>query len=267
MTPRLERRDLSLFAAVPSETRPADRSALLAVQAAVRRGGDYVYLEIGSHLGGTLQPHCLDPRCRRIYSIDKRPEVVGGDVRGHRVRYEGNSTARMLAGLRAALGKAAVEKIVTFDADSAEVPAAGIAEPPRLCFIDGEHTTAAVLRDFAFCRRVAARDSVILFHDAHLMHAAIRECRRSLETAGVRHLALKLPGAVYAILLGAAIAREGAELRAVAQSDRWFRASAGLVLGGERLRVVGFRCWHQLVILPYRIRNWLRDRRGNLNRS
>ena len=54
--------DLSLFDAIPSQSSAWDRRSLLACQAAIRqRIGRYVYLEIGSHLGGSLQTHVLDP--------------------------------------------------------------------------------------------------------------------------------------------------------------------------------------------------------------
>src|SRR4051794_16482548 len=93
---RLERLDLSLFEAIPSESYPGDRRSWLALQHAVRRApAGYTYLEIGSHLGGSLQQHLVDPRCRRIFSIDKRP-LVQPDDRGVVWHYDGNSTARML---------------------------------------------------------------------------------------------------------------------------------------------------------------------------
>ncbi|HVU23769.1 MAG TPA: class I SAM-dependent methyltransferase [Opitutus sp.] len=221
--------DASLFGAVPSETTARDRQALLALHAAVRAEGDYIYLEIGSHLGGSLQAHCQDPRCRRIYSIDKRT-AAQRDLRGLTFAYRNNSSARMLAALRAALG-AKVGVIVTLDCDAAAVPPAAITERPRLCFIDAEHTTAAVIRDFAFCRAAMA-DGIIAFHDAQIVHRAIARCRRQLQRDGRRFRALKLPGAVYALLLGDAVEREGARLAAVAESDVWFRMTASLAFAG-----------------------------------
>jgi len=66
--------DINLFNEISSETSPADKFSLLAIQNALRqRKRSYVYLEIGSHLGGTIQPHLMDPQCQKIYSIDKRP--------------------------------------------------------------------------------------------------------------------------------------------------------------------------------------------------
>src|SRR5687768_4646160 len=108
---RLAAADLTLFAAIPSQSSAADRRSWLAVQRAVRRSpGGYAYLEIGSHLGGSLQPHLLDPLCRRIYSIDKRPAVQADD-RGGTYHYAGNSTDRMLANLRR-VDPAGLDKLV-----------------------------------------------------------------------------------------------------------------------------------------------------------
>lgn len=71
---RIRSRDIGLFAAIPSQTTDDDKRALLLLQDCVRDHGEYVYLEIGSHLGGTIQPYVVDPVCKLVYSIDKRPD-------------------------------------------------------------------------------------------------------------------------------------------------------------------------------------------------
>ena len=55
---RLEKLDLSLFEKIESQSVPEDKESLLACQFAVRelRSG-YNYLEIGSYLGGSIQPY------------------------------------------------------------------------------------------------------------------------------------------------------------------------------------------------------------------
>ena len=59
---RIEQLDLSLFSHVASQTTVEDQRSLLAIQAAIRRSFPaYVYLEIGSHKGGSIQPHVVDP--------------------------------------------------------------------------------------------------------------------------------------------------------------------------------------------------------------
>src|SRR5947208_3078561 len=92
--------DVSLFDTIPSQTNVNERRGLLALQKAVgEKLGSYVYLEIGSHLGGSIQPHLVDARCRKIFSIDNRP-VQQPDDRGVPCDYPDNSTARMLDLLR-----------------------------------------------------------------------------------------------------------------------------------------------------------------------
>lgn len=257
---RLARRDPELFAHVPSATTPDDRRSLLRLQAAVRRDGDYAYLEIGSHLGGTLQPHVVDPRCGRIYSIDKRTPMVA-DIRGVDFAYRDNSSAAMLAGLRAAFGDG-VDKIVAFDCDAREVPAGSLVPAPRLCFIDGEHTVAAVLSDFAFCRRIVPPDAIIAFHDGNLIFQALRACRRALRREGVEHRTVKLPGSVYAILLGGASVRHGPLLAAESVNERWFFLKSALLLPWERLWTRLLPIWGKLVwtLVGWRsrLRRWMR---------
>ena len=76
----LKNLDTSVFEGIPSQTSDDDRKSLLALQAGVRsRRKTYTYLEIGSFLGGSLQPHLLDRSCERIYSIDKRCVVAPDD--------------------------------------------------------------------------------------------------------------------------------------------------------------------------------------------
>ncbi len=82
---RIESLDVSLFDAVPSQSTIGDRQAWLAVQRSLRQQSEYVYLEIGSHLGGSIQQHLVDPRCRKIVSIDRRP-LSQPDDRGQALR-------------------------------------------------------------------------------------------------------------------------------------------------------------------------------------
>ena len=57
---RINTMDLSLFDAVLSGTGEEDRRALLGLQKVVRDlWGEYSYLEIGSHLGGSLQTYLM----------------------------------------------------------------------------------------------------------------------------------------------------------------------------------------------------------------
>ena len=237
---RLAAADLSLFASVPTQSTTGDRRSWLALQAAVRgREGGYVYLEIGSHLGGSIQQHIVDPRCRRVFSIDKRPLVQPDDNRGA-CHYEGNSTARMLENLRA-LAPDALTRVVTFDAETRGLDPAVIAEAPDYCFIDGEHTQEAVLADFAFCRRVSKPDAAIGFHDDFIVYPALRRIVRQLQAEGVGFVARKLDGGTFVILLG-----DGPATR-----DRGV-----LALGQDGLAFLRGKHWHDLAVgwIPQRWR-------------
>lgn len=197
---RIDALDLTLFDAIESQTGIDDRRSLLAVQRAVRRlsgGSGYRYLEIGSHLGGSIAPHLLDPRCTSITSIDKRP-LAQPDERGVSFAYEGNSTSRMLD-LLAGVGP--TDKISTIDGSAPEIEVATLGDPVQLCFIDGEHTDRAVVADFELC--LAALDDAggaIVFHDAAITYRGISTC---LEMVADRApVAYVLPEMVFVVELG-----------------------------------------------------------------
>ena len=197
---RLDRLDLSLFTSIASQSSDGDRQSWLAVQRAMRRPDGYTYLEIGSHLGGSVQQHLVDPLCRAIISIDKRP-LVQPDDRGQDFVYEGNSTDRMLDNLRA-IDPAGLAKLTTFDADASTIPHASVPAAPTFCFIDGEHTATAVVSDFTFCLAVADPNAAILFHDDVVIHRALRQILAMLRQRQLPFTARKLPGFTFAIFLG-----------------------------------------------------------------
>ena len=198
---RLERLDVSLFKGIPSQTKTGDRASLLALQEGVATVfGAFEYLEIGSHLGGSLQAAVRDPRVERIVSIDLRPEATP-DERGKRIPYAGNSTQRMLDNL-AALPGADLDKVLTIDADTRALDPAALGARPRLCFIDGEHTNESCLADARYCRLAAAPDAVIAFHDSGLIFSAIATFLDELRRDGVDVIAYPLPDSVFVVELG-----------------------------------------------------------------
>jgi hypothetical protein len=220
---RIERLDLSLFDALPSQSLEGDRLSWLALQRAVRRAlPRYTYLEIGSYLGGSIQQHLVDPKCARIYSIDRRALELP-DERGAPCRYEANSTAGMLERLRG-VDPDGVGKVVCFEADARDLSPASIPGPPDFCFIDGEHTREAVLSDFAFCLRVCAPNAVIAFHDDFIIHPAIRRIVEGLAKQQVPFSAWKLGGVTFAVVLRDGPAGQDAGVRRLAvQGERWLR--------------------------------------------
>jgi hypothetical protein len=120
----------------------------------------------------TLQPFVADPRCKRIISIDPRPRYVADDRPGlQNWNYGDNRAARMFGGLAripdADLGK------IRFVERSTEDIAPGTFPRADLCFIDGEHTEKAALRDGRFCRMVIQGPGVIAFHDFDITGSAV----------------------------------------------------------------------------------------------
>ncbi len=197
---RVENLSTDLFASIPSQTSVKDRRSLLAVQrSTARRFGRFAYLEIGSHLGGSIQPYLLDPRCDAIYSIDSRPASQPDDrSRGCRVAYEGNSTQRMLDRLRE-VSPERLAVVRCFEANASEVDPAKIERRPHVVFIDGEHTRRAVVSDFEFCRRVLAPGGTIVFDDFPIVYPGVLEILRSLRRAGELFTTARLEGKAFGV--------------------------------------------------------------------
>jgi hypothetical protein len=195
---QLENLDLRLFEKIPSQSTEADKRSLLACQLATRTlKGGYTYLEIGSHLGGSLQPYLLDEICTRIYSIDKRPPVQP-DERGVDYEYPNNSTTRMLNNLEQ-IYPPGLGKITCLDNDASNIDPGSIAPSPQLCFIDGEHTDEASFRDFLFCLKVLDRNGLLAFHDAYIIYNGLARIIDYLKEKQVRFHAYHLPDVVFVV--------------------------------------------------------------------
>jgi Methyltransferase domain len=247
---RLRALDLGLFDAIASQTSALDRRCLLAMQVVCReRFGEYAYLEIGSHLGGSLQTHLLDPRCRKLYSIDSR-SAVQPDDRGKLDYYPGNATERMLGLLETLAGGERLARLSCFESEASRVDRRSIDPAPHLCFIDGEHTRKAALEDFEFCRGVAREDALICFHDAWIVSPAVREAKRRLRRSGIPFEGAPLQGSHYVLALGE---RPLLELQPLADQRR-----------GElmfHLRAALRRRHHRWVMQPLRRRKVMKQRR------
>lgn len=185
---------------VDSQTSCDDKVSLLRLQRLIRsRLNGYVYLEVGSYLGGTLAPHLADPRCRMAISIDARHRLVPDERSRLSVLYDGNSTARMVESLLRALPGDYLTKLRTFDQDAAEVCHADIDAPADLVMIDGEHTVVAAFSDVMSLLPVVSENAVISFHDANLVAQAILNLERFLTYAGIKFRTVFLPDCVCAI--------------------------------------------------------------------
>jgi Methyltransferase domain len=217
--------DSKLFSFLEAQSSEWDRQALLALHtAAADICGEFAYLEIGSYLGGSLQAVMRDPRCNNVISIDSRP-AAAPDTRGRAWDYEGNSTEHMLELLHG-LPDVDMGKLTTIEATVDALPVSDLPVTPTYCFIDGEHTYDAVLRDARFCAEALGGEGVILFHDYVLVGAAIsmflRECWDEISFA----LAFSGPshpftgGGVFALEMGdGGLLRHPAVERAI--GSRW----------------------------------------------
>jgi hypothetical protein len=203
---RIERLDVDLFSTIWSQTDTWDRRALLALHATVaNRLGSFSYLEVGSYLGGSLQAVMQDARCSSVMSIDPRPPSPP-DTRGGSRDYEDNSTARMRE-LLGGLPQADMSKLQTFEVGTDGLQVRTLPVRPDYCFIDGEHTDAAALRDARFCAEALGRSGIIAFHDYGLItdgiRAFVREEWRNISRAVVfTGSASDDGGGVFALELG-----------------------------------------------------------------
>jgi hypothetical protein len=198
---RIAAADPSLFNRVPAQLARDDKISLLALHlAAAETLGSFRYLEIGSHLGGSLQVLVADPRCAEIVSIDARPPSQP-DERGIVWPYPDNSTARMLDCLAEVPG-ADLAKLTTIDAGTEALEPGDIPFVPDVCFVDGEHTDGAVVRDLRFCRRLVRDRGVIAFHDAWIVHRGLRAALDEFSADGVPFSARHLPESVLVVELG-----------------------------------------------------------------
>jgi hypothetical protein len=198
---RLESLDPGLFE-VPSQSTENDKRSLLACQLAMRaRKPGYTYLEIGSYLGGSIQPHLIDSACSRIYSIDKRP-ASQPDSRGPSWKYPDNSTERMLETLRRAGGGDHFAKLTCLEGEAQEIGPDRIERPVDLCLVDGEHTDQALVADFEFCLSVLDGEGAVVCHDAQIVYMGLSYAIETLRERGIPFHAYNLPDTLLVIEIG-----------------------------------------------------------------
>ncbi|MBM2841234.1 MAG: hypothetical protein HW412_1762 [Bacteroidetes bacterium] len=199
---------------------------MLAIQKTIRaKQQPYAYLEIGSYMGGSIQPYLFDDRCSRIYSIDLRP-AIPPDVRGVLQVYPENSTQNMLSRLREVSAEG-VSKIKCFDADASTIEPKSIDERPTICLIDGEHTDKAVVADFAFCKTVLADSGIICFHDSNIVYGGLTMIIEQLKAERVQFNAFVLPLHVFVFEFGGCTVHDSADIAAMLK-DNYVQYLAGL---------------------------------------
>jgi hypothetical protein len=218
---RIEALDTSLFEMVPHQLGRWDQRALLGLEAAVASIWEpFDYLEIGSYLGGSLQVLIRDPRCRQIISVDPRLEFVP-DKRTRAWSYEDNSTNHMMR-LLGDVPDADMSKVVTLEMRSEDLQVAQLPGRPEFCFIDGEHTDEAVIRDGELCMAAIDGEGVIAFHDYPVVQPGIRHFLRTHWRD--LSMAMALSGLVFVVEAGGRGALRSAAInRAIGSS--WHRVA------------------------------------------
>lgn len=173
---------------------------LIRVQELVSARGPYDYVEVGSYLGRSLQPHLQDDDCKRAVSIDLRPDLTP-DERGALDDYQDITADDMIAGLAQHCSPTDLAKLETITDTSDALRAF---EPAQfdLAFIDGEHTHVAAFRDFLNVLRVMRPDGVICFDDTTLVLTGIRNALTVLDAHGIPHAMAWARGEITIIALG-----------------------------------------------------------------
>lgn len=199
---KLEALDLGLFDAIESQSSPGDRRSLLACQVATRTlSPGYGYLEIGSYLGGSIQPFIVDPICANVISIDKRPPKQPGNS-GLTIRFQNNTTERMVANLQS-LPSADLNKPTCIEGEASHlIGKQTVTAPVQLCFIDGEHTDSAARTDYELCAEAVRDRGAIIFPDAQLIYHALDSLIDSLSRSGRPFHAYSLPDVLFVVELG-----------------------------------------------------------------
>lgn len=197
---RINSCDISIFQ-VESQSTDKDKASFLQIQKFIRQSyGNFCYLEVGSHLGGSLLPYLLDDRCSSIISVDPRPHTFQ-DERGI-LMYNDNSTQRMIDTLTLAGGQVSLAKLKTIESDISSVQQGQIGSNLRVSLIDAEHTNEAIFRDFVAVYKMAAEDSLIALHDAALLIDGCRNIETFLKYLNVHHKAFYLPDQVFLVAFG-----------------------------------------------------------------
>lgn len=162
-------------------------ATLIRAQEIISERGEYRYLEIGSYLGKSLQPHVQDDDCISALSIDPRPDLTPDERGADLTMYENVTTQDMLDGLAQYATPDQMAKLENWETTSDALRDS----PPRykfdLALIDGEHTITAAFNDFLNALSVMKSNCIILFDDSHIIFPAIQNACAVLHDRGIRH--------------------------------------------------------------------------------
>lgn len=187
---RINSLDLSLYDKIHSQTWDCEKESLLNIQSTIREY-EYCYLEIGSFMGGSLQPHLLDPMCKLIYSIDSRKSQSN---------QKNNDLEFMMCGLKKVQND--LRKIITFECDARDISTNQINEKADFAFIDGWHSDEGVFSDFISCLDLCKENACIAFHDTFWVSNGILKIYDYLSLNRIKFKKYLLNGSISLIVLG-----------------------------------------------------------------
>lgn len=104
--------------------------------------------------------------------------------------------------LLAKVPDADVKKVMPIEKGTESLKPADLPFKPDFCFIDGEHTDTAMLRDAQFCLNAMGPDSAMAFHDGDIICLGLDKFFHELEAAGREFRAYNLPSSVFVIEFG-----------------------------------------------------------------
>ena len=174
-----------------------EKSAFIKIVGLLADVKQFKYIEIGSYLGGSLAPLLAEDRCSKVLSIDKRGRIQP-DQRGQVFDYTSVTENDMIKNLVSA--GFSQDKLKCFDGsiEEFEFPTN---EKYDFLFIDGEHTNAAVFRDFIYAFSILARNSIILFDDSNLVFDGIQNCKIFLDFNQVNYRFLYIQDTRFMLFL------------------------------------------------------------------
>ena len=88
------------FFPIPSQTSQEDKIVILKINNLISsKIKNFIYIEIGSYLGGSLTPFLINNNCKKVISIDHRNQILD-DERNENWSYEKITEIMMYKKLR-----------------------------------------------------------------------------------------------------------------------------------------------------------------------
>lgn len=192
---------------IPSQTNKEDKTSLEALRFFIEIECDnYIYLETGSYLGGTLMPYLLSSKCSSVISVDKRVDYQADERRNEGYNYDGISVETMLDKVLPKLKPEQALKLITITGDLSEINIESFknrfSELCKIIFIDAEHTNEAVFSDFLSALKLINQDGLIVFHDSWIISSGLKNILSYLEYQHKKYYFIPMLGSVSALFLG-----------------------------------------------------------------